>query len=60
MQTLCLDKNRKLAYMGAIDDDTHAGKVKKQYIRAALDALLAGKKVETPVTRQFGCGIHYE
>ena len=38
----------------------HADKVKKQYIRAALDALLDGKTPETPVTRQFGCGIHYE
>ena len=55
-----LDKSRKLAYMGAIDDDMHADKVKKQHIRAALDALLAGKTPETPVTRQFGCGIHYE
>ena len=55
-----LDKDRKLAYMGAIDDNMHADKVEKHYIRAALDALLDGKTPETPVTRQFGCGIHYE
>ncbi len=55
-----LDKNRKLAYMGAIDDEMHADKVKKQYLRAALDAILDGKTPETPVTLQFGCGIQYE
>ena len=55
-----LDKNRKLAYMGAVDDSMNADKAKKHYIRAALDALLDGKTPETPVTRQVGCGIHYE
>ena len=55
-----LDKDRKLAYKGAIDDEMHADKVKKQHVRAALDALLDGKTPETPVTQQFGCGIHYE
>ncbi len=55
-----LDKDRKLAYVGAIDDEMHADKVEKKYIRAALDALLEGKTPETPATRQFGCGIHYE
>ena len=55
-----LDKDRKLAYMGAIDDNMHADKVEKHHVRAALDALLAGKTPETPTTRQFGCGIHYE
>ncbi len=55
-----LDKDRKLAYQGAIDDNMHADKVKKQHVRAALDALLNGKAPETPVTRQFGCGIRYE
>jgi len=55
-----LDKDRKLAYRGAIDDDMHADKAQKHYIRAALDALLNGKTPDTPVTRQVGCGIQYE
>jgi peroxiredoxin len=55
-----LDKDRKLVYMGAIDDEMHADKVKKHHLRAALDALLDGKTPETPVTLQFGCGIRYE
>jgi peroxiredoxin len=55
-----LDKDRKLAYTGAIDDSMQADSVKKQYVRAALDAILAGKEPETATTRQQGCGIHYE
>jgi peroxiredoxin len=55
-----LDKDRKVAYMGAIDNSTKADKVEKQHLRAALDAVLAGKQPETPVTRQVGCGIRYE
>lgn len=55
-----LDKNRKLAYTGAIDDDMSADSVKKQYVRAVLDAILNGKQPETTTTRQQGCGIRYE
>ncbi len=55
-----LNKDRKLAYMGAIDDEMHAEKVQKHYLRAALDAVLEGKTPETPVTRQTGCAIQYE
>jgi peroxiredoxin len=55
------DKDRKLAYMGAIDDNWQkADDVKKQYVRAALDAMLAGKHPETTTTRQQGCRIQYE
>ena len=42
-----LDKDRKLAYMGAIDDNMNADKVEKHYVRAALDAVLEGKTPET-------------
>jgi peroxiredoxin len=55
-----LDKSRKIAYMGAIDDSGKADKVKEPYLRRALDALLDGKKPAEAVTRQFGCGIRYE
>lgn len=55
-----LDKNRKLAYMGAVDDNLKADGVKKHYLRDALDALLADKKPPEPVTKQFGCTIKYE
>ncbi len=55
-----LDENRKIAYVGAVDDKQDAEKVKTHYLRDALDALLAGKSPPQAVTRQFGCGIRYE
>jgi peroxiredoxin len=55
-----LDRQRKIAYMGAIDDSQDAEQVTKSYLRGALDALLAGKQPPQTVTHQFGCGIRYE
>jgi peroxiredoxin len=55
-----LDKDRKLAYMGAVDDNMNPDKVKQQSLRDALDAVLGGKQPEKPVTKQFGCGIKWE
>jgi peroxiredoxin len=55
-----LDKDRKIAYMGAIDDNKKAEAVTVHYLRDAADALLAGKEPAEPVTKQFGCGIKYE
>jgi peroxiredoxin len=55
-----LNKDRKLAYKGAIDDNMHADKVEKHYVQAALDALLDGKTPKTAVTQQKGCSIKYE
>lgn len=55
-----LDKDHKLAYTGAIDDNMKAGDVKTQYLRDALDSILDGKQPVKAVTKQFGCGIKYE
>jgi peroxiredoxin len=55
-----LDGKRKVAYMGAIDDNMDTEKVEKHHVREALDAVLAGKKPELEKTKQFGCGIQYE
>jgi len=55
-----LDKDRKVAYMGAFDDNQDASQAKKHYIRDAVDALLAGKKPAVAETKQFGCGIKYD
>ena len=54
-----LDKNRKIAYTGAIDDSMAAGKVKTPCLRNALDAILAGEKPAKAATKQFGCSIKY-
>lgn len=49
-----------LVYNGAVDDDPRGNKdEKKNYVKDALDALLAGKAVTTTVTRPYGCGVKY-
>jgi peroxiredoxin len=55
-----LDGQRKLAYMGAIDDDMNAAKAETHYVRQALEAVLAGKQPEPAQTQPAGCGIVYE
>lgn len=55
-----LDGERKLAYVGAIDDNMNASKAEEHYVRAALDSILAGQTPETAKTKPSGCGIKYE
>lgn len=50
-----LDKNRTVAYVGSFDDNRN--NPKKHFVADAVDALLAGKKVEVTSTKAFGCGI---
>ena len=58
-----VDPEGKLAYMGGIDSipSADAADIPKatQYVRVALDELLAGKPVSTPVTRPYGCSVKY-
>jgi peroxiredoxin len=55
-----LDSGRKIAYVGAVDDNMNADSIKTPFLRDALDALLAGKQPPKAVTQQFGCSIKYE
>ena len=55
-----LDRDRKLAYTGAVDDNMVEDKVKKHLLHDAVDSLLAGKQPPEKVTKQFGCSIKYE
>ena len=50
-----LDENRQVAYVGSFDDKQN--NPSKHYVADAVDALLAGKKVEVAKTKAFGCGI---
>ncbi len=50
-----LDQNRHVAYVGSFDDDLKSPT--KHYVVDAVDALLAGKKIETTKNKAFGCGI---
>jgi thiol-disulfide isomerase/thioredoxin len=58
-QFFVLDKDRVIRYMGSMDDSQNESKVTKQFLRSAVDALLAGKTPEVEETRPFGCGVNY-
>jgi len=58
-QFFVLDKDRVIRYMGAMDDSQNESKVKKNYLRNAVDAVLKGESVEVTETRAEGCGIQY-
>jgi len=50
--------NLKVKYIGAIDNSSRdASAVTEKYVENAVDALLAGKKIEKTTTRAIGCSI---
>jgi thiol-disulfide isomerase/thioredoxin len=51
------DKDRVLRYAGCIDESMENGKA--ETLRNAVDAVLAGKKIEKPVTKVFGCSTKW-
>ena len=56
-----IDPNGVLVYEGAIDDSP-LGKKKEgviNYVDKALEELTSGKKVSTPETKSYGCGVKY-
>lgn len=55
-----LDKNRKIVYMGAMDDSTDASKVQKRYVEDAIDAALRGATPSVSETVAIGCRIRFE
>ena len=55
-----LDKDRKIAYMGGMDDSSLADMVKKKFLEPAVEAVLAGKTPETAEEPAIGCRIRYE
>ena len=56
-----IDAAGRVAYIGAIDDDPMGTKNGQavNYVAAALDDLLAGRKVQTPRSRSYGCEVRY-
>ena len=55
-----LDQKRRIAYMGAIDDNNKAKLVEENFLVDAVESLLAGKKINTPETLQRGCQIEFK
>ncbi len=53
------DGDRKLAYIGRIDAIEKPGKANAEDLRAAVDAVLAGKPVATPENKTFGCSVKW-
>lgn len=52
------DKNMKLVYKGAIDDNyKDANSVEQFYLKDALNSLGSGKEIELKETRNLGCSI---
>ena len=57
-----ITKAGTVAYAGGIDNDPEGEKgtsARVNYVRQALDAVLADKPVATPKTKSYGCGVHY-
>jgi peroxiredoxin len=59
-QFFVLDKERKIRYTGAMDDNQNEANVKKQYLRDAVDALLKGETPAEEETQARGCGMKYK
>jgi len=59
-QFFVLDKERKIRYTGAMDDNQNEAKVTKTYLRDAVDALLKSETPAVEETRAVGCGVKYK
>lgn len=52
------DKNKKLVFKGAIDDNSSdESKVKHHYLNDALNELTAGNEITVKTSKAFGCSI---
>jgi peroxiredoxin len=54
------DKDRKLIYRGAMDDETDPAKAKVNYVAEAIEAALAGKMPKVQEGPARGCAVRYE
>ncbi len=62
-QMVVITPESKIVYIGAIDSIPSANQsdIPKatNYLKAALDASMAGQPVATPVTKPYGCSVKY-
>lgn len=54
-----LNKERKVVYMGAVDDSPDGKKVQHKYVADAIGAVIAGKTPEVLETPPVGCLIRF-
>ena len=52
-----IDASGKLVYHGAIDNSRNGDSVTSSFLSDAIEATLAGKPVEKPEVKAFGCSI---
>jgi peroxiredoxin len=55
-----LSPERKIVYMGAMDDSTNPTKAKTNYLDLAVEAALAGQAPKTKETFANGCRIRFD
>lgn len=54
-----LNKDRKVVYLGAMDDSPDGKKITKRYVEDAVAATLAGKLPEVKEAPAVGCAVRY-
>jgi len=60
--TFVIDAGGTLVYDGAMDnqpDPVHDPRTARNYVKEAVEDLLAGKPIEVSQTKPYGCGVHY-
>jgi peroxiredoxin len=55
-----LNQERRVVYMGAMDDNSDSSKVTKSYVPEAVEAALRGKPAEPAETPPVGCAIRFD
>jgi len=54
-----LNRERKVVYMGGMDDNSNPTEVKNNYLDPAVEAALAGKAPARPEAPAIGCRVRY-
>ncbi len=54
-----LNKQRRVVYMGGMDDNSNAQQVKTNYLEPAVEAALAGHEPATAEAPAIGCRVRY-
>jgi peroxiredoxin len=58
-EVFVFDRDRRLVYHGAVDDDRSGDAISKHYLRDALDAALEGRAPEIADTPPVGCTVKW-
>ena len=58
-EVMLFDRDRRLAYRGAVDDSSEEEEVQVHYLHDAIEAVLAGRSPEIAETPAVGCGIKW-